>query len=125
MKCYYTLHVYTKKLKIIKLISPFAKFTKLKNTCMVHYYRCNMCIYYIVCIFHFSYSCGYYLTIACQVLFIIFSNFYRICDAIGARVAYDIFQMALPGIGHLVFILVIEAVVFTALVFRIEVGACT
>ena len=53
---------------------------------------------------------------------IIFSNFYRICDAIGARVAYDIFQLALPGIGHLLIVLVVEAVVFTALVFGIEVG---
>ena len=56
---------------------------------------------------------------------IIFSNFYRICDAIGARVAYDIFQLALPGIGHLLIVLVVEAVVFTALVFGIEVGTCT
>ena len=45
----------------------------------------------------------------------------RICDEVNARVAYDIFQLALPGVGHILVVLAIESVIATILVLLLEV----
>ncbi|XP_019861797.1 PREDICTED: ATP-binding cassette sub-family A member 3-like [Amphimedon queenslandica] len=44
----------------------------------------------------------------------------EICDQVNARVAYDIFQLAVPGVGHILVILAIESVIATVLVLLLE-----